>query len=335
MKTHRISIYTRIALIAAAASVMTACVSNPHYYDRYPHASTRVVYYDYWYYPAIGAYYDPRARIYIYHEHDHWIRTRALPPRMRSHLGHHVTVRSPHDRPYEEHHRHRQQYQPERHREWDRSHNDDAWIGTPRQPSHQYDRDVRRTEDHDRDRNGRDRRHEPDHGTVYVPPLYREPDVKYPRHTPDTRRNDTSRHREPPAGTTRIKRDDKRRQPEVHREKSREELHSGNTRRNNDRKSNHGRSETRTGQSGQYRGPDSRGQTHRTPPQAAQGHREPPTITAPTQRNDKGHQRENRNEDSRHRYREGDDRQGNVNHEDSADSRKRQRIPYDRYEHYR
>ena len=308
MKSHRLSTYTRIALIAAIAGVMTACVSNPHYYDRDPYYSTRVTYYDYWYYPAIGAYYDPHARIYIYYEHDHWIRARALPPRMRTHLGHYVTVRSPHDRPYEEHHRHRQQYQPERYREREHNHRgDDAWIGAPHQQSPQRDRYDRRIESRDPDRNGKDRRHAPERGAVSVPPRYREPDVKYPRQNPDTRPKDFPRHREPPASTAPIQREDKWRQPEIRRERS----------------------------PGQYRTPDSRGQHTQTPPQAAPGHREQPTRTAPAKQDDKRHQREKQKEDTKHRNREGDDRPDNVSNDDDATPQKRRRSQFDRYEQYR
>lgn len=94
MQSRHLSIYARITLLAAVAGVMTACTSTTYYHDsdpyyedsdRYYHDSDRYyspgsVHYDYWYYPEIGAYYNPRTRIYIYYEHDHWIRARALPP---------------------------------------------------------------------------------------------------------------------------------------------------------------------------------------------------------------------------------------------------------------
>lgn len=333
MKSHHLSKYARIALVVAVAGVMTACVSSPHYYDPDPYYSPRVVYHDYWYYPAIGAYYDPRARIYIYHEHNHWIRARALPPHIRPHLGHHVTVRSRHDRPYEEHHRHRHQYQPERYRERDHTHRgNDAWIGAPRHQNPQPDRNDRSIENHDRDRNGKDRRHENEHGTVAVPSHYRGRDVKYPQHAPDTRPRITPRHREPTVIKALIKREDRWRQPEIHREKSREQNSNGD-RRNNDRRLDHGRSNTRTGQPGQYRVPDSHGRLTRTPPQAAPGHREPRTRTVPTKQDDKRHQRENRKEDTKQRYREGGDRRRNVY--DDAASQKRHPIPFDQFEQYR
>jgi hypothetical protein len=330
MKSHRLTTYARIALITAAAGLMTACVSSPHYYDPDPYYSPRAVYYDYWYYPAIGAYYDPSAHIYIYHEHDHWIRARALPPRMRPHLGHHVTVRSPHERPYEEHNRHREQYQPERYRERDPAqHGDDVWIGAPHQPSPQRDRDDRRIESRDRDRNDKDWRHEPERGAVAVPPRYREPDVKkYPRQAPDTRPKDTPRHREPPASAAPIKRVDKWRQPEIHREKSREQYRNVDTRRDNERNKDQNRSGSRTGQAGQDKVPDVRGQHPKTPAQAAPGHRAPPTKTVPAKRDDKGHQREIRKDETRGRNREGDD----FHNEDDATSQQRQRGQFDQYE---
>ena len=335
MKSQHLSKYARIALVVSVTGVMTACVSDPHYYDPYPYNSSRVVSYDYWYYPAIGAYYDPHSHIYIYHEHDRWIRARELPRPMRSHLGHYVTVRSPNDRPYEEHHRHREQYQPERYREREHTHHgDDAWIGAPPVRSPQPDRDDRRFDSHDRDRDGKDRRHEPERGAVTVPPFYRGQDVKYPRQIPDTRRNDAPRHREEPADATPIKWRDRVRQLGNQKEKSREPSHSVDTRRNNDRRFDRGGPDPRARQPEQDRAPDSRRQPPKTPPQAAPGHREPPTRTVPAKQNDKGQQREKRKEDSKHRYREGDDRRGNDSNDD-ATSQKRPPGQFERYEQYR
>ncbi|MGD8590844.1 MAG: hypothetical protein PVG22_18630 [Chromatiales bacterium] len=329
MKSHRSSIPARIALIAAVAGLLSACVSSPYRYEPDLYHSQHSVYYDYWYYPQIDSYYDPRARIYIYHEHDHWIRARTLPPRMRTHLGHHVTVRSPHDRPYEEHHRHRQQYQPERYREREHDHRgDESWIGAPHQQSPQRDRDDRHRESRYRDRDGNDRRYEPERGTVSVPPYSREPDVKYPY----TRSNDTKRHREPSASTTPFKQGDKWRQPVDQRGKSHEQDRRGADRRNNERKLDHGRSGSSTGQAGPYRVPDSRGQHPEKSPQTAPGQRQPPTRTVPTKQDDKRHQRENRKEDTKHRYRESEDRHDKN---DDAASQRRQPYPYNQYPQYR
>lgn len=336
MNTHHLPTYARIALIAAVAGLMTACATTTRYYDPNPYHSPRVVYYDYWYYPAIGAYYDPHSHIYIYYEHDHWIRARALPHRMRPHLGHHVTVRSPHDRPYEAHHRHRQEYRPERYRERDHTHHgDNAWIGAPRDRNPLHDRDVRRIESHERDRNGKDRRHEPERGAVAVPPRYREPGVKYPRHTPDNRPKDTPRDREPPAITAPVKQHEKWRQPEIRREKSREPYRSGNVRRDNERRKDHARPGSSAGQSRQHRIPDSRGQQPKTPSKSAPDHRKPTSRTLPTKQDDKGHQRKNRKEDRQHRHREGDDRRGDIKNDDDTTPQKRQRSPFDQYEQYR
>ena len=331
MKSHCLSTYTRIALVAAVAGVMTACASAPHYYDPDPYYSPRAVYYDYWYYPAIGGYYDPRARIYIYYEHNHWIRARALPTHVRPYLGHHVTVRSPHERPYEENPRHREHYLPERYRKPDPAHRGDhAWIGAPRQPSPQRDHDNRRTESGDRDRNGKDRGHKPERGAVPVPPQYREPDVKYPRQAPDTRLKDDR------AIVNRL--------PVRHRSGGR----TGGVNRKSEKKNRasntaaatHGETTSaRKTITDRVRALDNLGNTGhlihagsflKTPPQAAPGHREPPA-----KREDKGHQQEIRKEDTRDRYRDGDDRRGNGYNDDDATSQKRQHSPYDQYEQYR
>ena len=137
MKSQRLSTFTRIALVAAVAGMMTACVAVRDGYEQpAPYYSNRAAYYDYWYYPAIGAYYDSRARVYIYFDRDHWIRARELPSRVQPYRGNHVTIRSPDDRPYEHQEQHRKQYEPERYRkqEHDRDRNDnDTWVGAPRQ----------------------------------------------------------------------------------------------------------------------------------------------------------------------------------------------------------
>ena len=311
MKSHRLSTYARITLIAVVAVVMTACATSPGYYEPDPYYSPRLAYYDYWYYPAIGAYYDPGARIYIYYEDNHWIRTRALPSRMRPYLGRHVTLRSPHDRPYEQHHRHRQRYQPERYRERDPAHHGDVpWIGTPRQQNPQRDRNDRRSEDHDRDRNGNDRRREPERGAVPVP----------------------LRPREPPTSTAPIKRG---RQAEIRREESREQDRRGDIRRNKGHMKDLDRTGPNTGQPRQYRAPDSRRQSSKTPPQAVPGHRSPPTKSVPVKRDEKRQQRQNRKEETQHLYRKGDDRRGKDNNDSDAASQKRQRNQFEKYEQYR
>ncbi len=152
-------------------------------------------------------------------------------------------------------------------------------------------------------------------------------DVKYSRQAPDTRPKDAPGHRAPPASAAPIEREDKRRQPEIRREASREQYRSGDARRDNERKKDHDSSGSRTGQPGQYRAPDSRGQLPKTSPQAAPGHRKPPASTEPTKRDDKAHQQEIRKEGKGDRYRDGDDRRGNVHNDDDATQSRRFHVP--------
>lgn len=207
MTTQRFSLYARLALAAVAAGAISACAPTRQYYEpaRYygepagdyyapdreyyapdreyyapaPQYSAPQAYYgeyrDYWYYPAIETYYDPRVSIYIYQEHNHWVSARALPPHLRPRLGHHVTVRSPHDRPYADHHRHRERYasgrrDPERY-DADRHDGkrykktppvrtrDNGRYDAPRQPLAERDRHQRRENDGNRNwqnKNGQD-----------------------------------------------------------------------------------------------------------------------------------------------------------------------------------
>lgn len=157
MKQFTLSTFSRTAMVAVAAVILTACVHvRDDYYEPAPHYPPQVVYYDYWYYPAIGCYFDIRTNDYIYFEHGHWIRVRVLPPHLRPYLGHHVTVRSPHQRPYDEHYRHREQHPPERYKQTrpgERGH--DAWVGPPRTEIPDHDR---RDKSRDQGRNGGDTR---------------------------------------------------------------------------------------------------------------------------------------------------------------------------------
>lgn len=195
MNASRFSTYARLALLAIAASSLSACVYNNGYHEPGSYYEPAGEYYgnyygesygdhdgdyygdydDYWYYPAVGAYYDPRVSLYFYYEHDHWVRARELPRHYHPHLGRHVVVRSPHDRPYAEHHRHRERYAPDRYR--DERHmkpapdrrNGDVWIGAPRRPEPERDHYERRRYDDDRNGNGtyrereRERERQPAH----------------------------------------------------------------------------------------------------------------------------------------------------------------------------
>lgn len=144
--------FPRLALLGAAAVALGGCASyggdyysgpdtayygapadgyysgprTTTYYDRGGYGDTYYApaprysaaeLHDYWYYPAVGCYYDPQLRVYLYFEHNRWMRARELPAHFRPHLGHPVTVRAPHGHPYAEHHRHRDRYAPERYRD--------------------------------------------------------------------------------------------------------------------------------------------------------------------------------------------------------------------------
>ena len=81
-----------------------------NYYSPAPRYTTHIEQHDYWYYPAADCYYDPRVRVYMYHDHGRWVRAHEPPHHLRPHLSNHVVVRSRHERPYEEHAQHRERY---------------------------------------------------------------------------------------------------------------------------------------------------------------------------------------------------------------------------------
>lgn len=187
MKQFPLSTFSRTVMVAVAAVTLTACVhTRDDYHEPAPHYPPQVVYYDYWYYPAIGCYFDIRTNYYIYFEHGHWIRVRVLPPHMRPYLGRHVTVRSSHQRPYDEHKRHRDQHPPERYKQTrPGSKGHDVWVGPPR--TEIPDRD-RRDKSRDQDRSGGDTRRDGngDHG----------PDQLIPERGRDDRRQDNGDRRQ-------------------------------------------------------------------------------------------------------------------------------------------
>lgn len=190
----------RLALLAGAAVGLSGCASHPpHDYPR-----ERVYYepygdyYDYLYYPAIGAYYDPRIRIYFYYEHNRWIRTRSLPPHCRPYLDRHVTVRSPRDRPYADHDRHREHYAPERYRKpVDKGHNtrrlDNVWVGVPRPPAKTYERKDSYKDNGYRDGDRTPRAHEREPARIAPPVQQRETERERKTHEESER----NRSREP------------------------------------------------------------------------------------------------------------------------------------------
>ena len=176
MQSHRFSTFARIVLVAVVAGAITACAPVRDYHEPGVYYSPRPLYYDYWYYPAIGSYYDPRTRIYIYFQHGHWIRARELPVRFRPYLGRYVTIRSSHERPYEEQLRHREQYAPERYRAKQADQLDhDVWIGVRNPPVRSREHDQRRTEPADRNRQDHDPRRQPERGAIQSAPPHGAP----------------------------------------------------------------------------------------------------------------------------------------------------------------
>ena len=193
MTTHRLSSSIRLAMVAVAAVALTACASSGDYhqdsrgdyYEPAPYYGSRADYYDYWYYPSAGFYYDPRIRIYIYQEHDHWIRARRLPAHLHSHQGRHVTIRAPRDRPYEDHPRHRdrydtERYKQERYRNLSPEHRDSGGrVDAPRQRLPERYRDDRRWHDGDEDNRDRTRDGYPDRRSIHRLQPDRAPDSGY------------------------------------------------------------------------------------------------------------------------------------------------------------
>lgn len=116
-----------------------------NYYSPAPRYTTHIERHDYWYYPAADCYYDPRVRVYMYHDHGRWVRAHEPPHHLRPHLGNHVVVRSRHERPYEEHAQHRERYAFPRHERGQEPRGiHQAIVGAPRSYAAERGRDERR-----------------------------------------------------------------------------------------------------------------------------------------------------------------------------------------------
>lgn len=247
MKTNRIVASARIVVALASIGAMTACVPVYRHAEPAPYYAPRVVAYDYWYYPAIGTYYDPRARVYIYYEHNHWIRARVLPVHVRPYIGHYVTVRTAHDHPYDDFYKHREQYAPERYRKPDPSHHDkDIWLGAPRQQAPQHD-------DRGKGKDKGKQEHDSDRGRSDAP-QYRGSDSGYQWQAPSVRSQDVVSHRETPGQAAPMQRvSNNYQQQDMRREEPRERASGGKLRRENDAQNDTVVWNSRTGQPVKYR----------------------------------------------------------------------------------
>lgn len=309
MKSRRLPSPVRLALMAAAVAALSACAPSrdyayerdrayyyepePDYYEPAEYYAPRAEYYDYWYYPAIGAYYDPRVSVYFYYEHDHWVRSRALPPHYRSYLDHHVTVRSPHDRPYAEHNRHRQRYAPEQYR---REHykqpahdrrNNDAWIGAPRQSNQERDRYERRQDN--RDRNDRNQAHDRDY---------------------DRRSASAEPQQKAPARV-------------IRKEPARDKYRANVEPRGNQLE----RKSASVPQQHRERAPAAKQPPPKVRTQEIRDQRAPAVGTAPVKQQGRTPARENRKEAAQNGNRKGDERRGDPRNRDDEDSTQRPRGP--------
>lgn len=291
MKSHPLSSYARIALVAAVAMLMSACAHTRNGYEPYPYHAPHATYYDYWYYPAVGSYYDTRTHYYIYYEHDRWVRARALPPHLRPHLGSHVTVRSPHDRPHEQHSRHREQYVPERYRKsspGDRR--NDVWLGPPRKDTPARARDDRNEGIQARDRHGKpssrdgnaervpaailkdSRAHEPEHRP-------QKPPIRMPQaQKPNTRIRAAQDHREPPASAAPLRRETNAQGRKIRNEESRDRNGEGDLHRADGRGADAAVATSRTGRAN----PDAHDQRDvaEKPNKTARDHLSPDAVDA-------------------------------------------------------
>lgn len=101
----------RLALAALLLAGLSACVVVPADYETAPHYHHGpVVWYDYWYYPHVGIYFDVHRSLYFYYVDGRWVSTRILPRHYHGRLGDRIKLRLKDKRPYVRHREHVKKY---------------------------------------------------------------------------------------------------------------------------------------------------------------------------------------------------------------------------------
>lgn len=105
------TVLARVTTILFLSLLLTNCVVAPAQPGPY---YGPVIWYDYWYYPYAGIYFDIHRNLYFYHHHGRWVSARKLPKHYHGKLGHHVKMRLKDKRPHVRHKQHIQRY-PSKH----------------------------------------------------------------------------------------------------------------------------------------------------------------------------------------------------------------------------
>lgn len=109
-------------LLTAATSIVLLTASgcyDPYYVSgnvgyQTPRVGTVVTYqqpwYDYYYYPSVGVYFNYRTGYYYHHDRGRWNHVRRLPRHINIYPQDRVHLRMRSDRPYLKHHEHQRKY---------------------------------------------------------------------------------------------------------------------------------------------------------------------------------------------------------------------------------
>jgi hypothetical protein len=111
----------RLMVFAGALAGVTGCAYDPVYYG--PPAFSgdyRVHYYDYYYYPNVGVYFQFSSGYYYYRDHSRWVRSRVLPKRILIDPSSRVRIRVDSDKPYTKYPEHHRRYHPKQNYHSDR-----------------------------------------------------------------------------------------------------------------------------------------------------------------------------------------------------------------------
>ena len=105
-----------ISIVIVAIVLVVAvhgCVYDPVYYGPPSYSEYHPHYYDYYYYPSAGVYFQFTTGYYYYRGHDRWVRVRKLPPNVYIDPRDRVQIRIDSEKPYLRHDEHARRFKPD------------------------------------------------------------------------------------------------------------------------------------------------------------------------------------------------------------------------------
>ena len=100
-------------ILATVLIALNGCVYDPVYYGPPSYTEYHPDFYDYYYYPSVGVYFQFTTGYYYYRSRDIWVQTRQLPPNIYIDPRDRITIRIESDKPYLRHDEQVQGFRPD------------------------------------------------------------------------------------------------------------------------------------------------------------------------------------------------------------------------------